>query len=241
MFIIAIVSIFLGEFIALLSTTFTLWPEMVLYPWLHNNSFLLYKDIINPYFPGLTWVLSVWTAIFGYNPSVFIFFTWIVIFLSQLFLVFLVRKLFNDKKVTILSLLICAFLSVIFETNGLWFDLAVALPLLLGFYSLLKKKYLLAGIFLAIGILIKQTVIWSLIGSALYIIVMTKETPPKKIKYLFYLLLPTSMLLFLLIVFFYLQGIIYDFLFWAVQLPFGSMQKTPGFVEFPTKRNTGRY
>lgn len=230
--------IFAFELVVFTLTQFTLWPEIVLYPWLNNNSFLLYKDIINPYFPLLTWILSLANKIFGYNLQVFIIFTWGYIFLSQVIFIYSVQKLFNNKKITALSLLIYAALSVIFEVNGLWFDLTVTLPLLLVFYTLLKKKYLLAGIFLGISLLIKQTVIWSIVGSIFYIVVTTlKLSLPKKIKNIFYLLFPILAFLLLLLLFFYRQGIFSDFLFWAVKLPFGILQKTPGFIELPTKRN----
>ena len=42
----------------LTNTKLTLWPEMVVYPYLLNKDFILYKDIINPYQPVLSYFLA---------------------------------------------------------------------------------------------------------------------------------------------------------------------------------------
>lgn len=226
--------IFGFELIVFLNTQFTLWPEMVLYPWLHNNGFLLYKDIGNPYFPLLTWILSAWTKIFGYGQESYIVFTWVFIFLSQLLFIFLVTKIFKEKSKVIFSFLIYSILLIVFEGNGLWFDLICTLPLIAVFYFLINKKYLLTGICLGVGLLIKQTVVWVIIGSLFYIII---TSGPRRVKNIFYLLLPIIIFLGFLGIIFYLQGIFSDFFFWTIKMAFGGMQSAPWFVELPTRRN----
>ena len=56
------------HFVLLINTRFTLWPEMVVYPYLVNNGFMLYRDIINPYPPFLSYSLAIFAKIFGYQP-----------------------------------------------------------------------------------------------------------------------------------------------------------------------------
>lgn len=226
--------IFSFELTIFLNTRFTLWPEMVLYPWLHNNGFLLYKDIGNPYFPLLTWILSAVTKFFGYNTNVFIIFTRVSIFLSQIVFLFVISKIFKEKSKVIFSFLIYSILLIVFEGNGLWFDLICTIPLILSFYFLINKKYLLVGICLGIGLLIKQTAVWVIIGSLFYIIT---TSGPRRVKNIFYLLLPIIMFLGLLGIIFYLQGTFSNFFFWTIKMAFGGMQSASGFVELPTRRN----
>lgn len=237
-FVVAVVLILAFELLIFAFSQFTLWPEIVLYPWLLNNGFLLYKDIINPYFPLLTWILSVITKIFGYDLHIFIYLTWGYIFISQIVFIFIIQKLFKDKKATIISLLICVILTIIFEGNGLWFDLAVTLPFLLAYYFSAKSRYLLIGVWLGVGLLIKQTVLWAIFGSLFYMFVSNENhLILKKIKNAAVFLFFIAALLAATAIIFYFQGIFSDFFFWAIKLPFGLMQKTPGFVELPTKRN----
>lgn len=230
LFVLWIVAIFMCEFAVFAFTRFTLWPEMVLYPWLHNNGFLLYKDIGNPYFPLLTWILSLITKFFGYQTHVFVAFTWGDIFLSQMVFLFVASKILIEKTKIIFSFLIYSALLVVFEGNGLWFDLICTVPLLLAFYFLINNKYFLAGMCLGVGLLIKQTVIWTILGSILFIDIKT-------FKRIICVLLPILILLVVTSLFFYLQGSFPDFFFWTIKLALGGMQSHPGFIELPTRRN----
>ncbi len=232
LFILWIAVIFMCEFAIFASTRFTLWPEMVLYPWFHNNGFLLYRDIGNPYFPLLTLILSLITKFFGYHTSVFITFTWGNIILSQMIFLFVASKILKEKIKVILSFLIYAALLVVFEGNGIWFDLICTTPLLLAFYSLINKKYLLAGFCFGIGLLIKQTVLWTTLGSIFFI-----AADRKIFKRIIDVLLPVLLLLAAISLLFYLQGTFPDFFFWTVKLALGGMQSRPGFIELPTRRN----
>ena len=244
MLIICLILILLVEFFISSHVQFTLWPEMVLYPWLHNNGFHLYRDIINPYFPMLTWILGGVTKIFGYDLKVFIYFTWGYILLTQIIFVAMTQKLFYSKKITIMAFLLYAALLTIFEGNSLWFDLFCTLPLLGAYYYLAKKenrqKYLIAGIFLGLGVLIKQTVIWTIIFLIIYqlILRLLKTLNTKKlIINTLSLISPIALMVIGTGLILYFQGIFKDFVFWSIKLPFGSLQKTSGFVEWPTRRN----
>lgn len=224
-----VIIIFLIELLIFNTTQFTLWPEMVMYPWLANHGFLLYRDIVNPYFPLLTWILTGVTKIFGYDTRVFIYFTWGYVFITQLFFIFLVQKLYKNLKLTLLAFLLYAVTLLTFEGNSLWFDLICSLPLLLSFYFLHQRKYLLAGLFLGVGFLIKQTVIWVIILNIFYLRKTIKNTAQ--------VVLPIFLLLLIISLYFFQQQIFADFYYWGIKMAFGGMQAHAEFLEWPTRRN----
>jgi hypothetical protein len=209
---------------------------MVLYPWLHNNGFLLYRDIGNPYFPLLTWVLSFWTKLFGYKPESYMAFTWGFIFISELLFIFITLKILKDKSKVLFAFFAYAALLIIFEGNGLWFDLICSLPLLLAFYFLINKKYIFVGICLGISLIIKQTTIWVILGSIFYVFIQ-RQGQQSGVKKIITMLIPIGIVLGIVTVFFYQQGTFPDFFYWTIKLAFGGMQSMPGFVELPTRRN----
>ena len=83
---------------------FTLWPEMVVYPYLLNNGFSLYKDLVNPYPPTLILILSALTKIVGYQPQIFQLFTWILIFITDIILYNVILKIIKIHYLSLISL-----------------------------------------------------------------------------------------------------------------------------------------
>src|SRR3989344_1391847 len=138
-----ILILLLVHLLMLINTQFTLWPEIVVYPYLINNDFLLYKDIINPYPPLLTWFLAFFTKIFEYVPSTYQILTWAVILIIDLSIYTITKKLFKRRSYQLTSTLFFIILSIPFGVNGLWFDL-VQTPLILWalyfFYEFLNSK-----------------------------------------------------------------------------------------------------
>lgn len=236
--------LFFGEWLLLSNTRFTLWPEMVLYPWLNNHGFQLYRDIINPYFPLLTRILAWLTKAFGYDLKVFLWFTWGYIFLAQVVFLVILKKTNLPNKTILFAFLINILLTFIFEGNGIWFDLFCQIPLLMVYYFLQKngmekegRDYIYAGFFLGMALLIKQTVVWTAIGLAIYIIATNTRNVKKIGKSLFFLFAPVGLLLITFSAFFYINQSFYDFFFWTLILPFGKLQQAPGFVRWPTLGN----
>jgi hypothetical protein len=222
---------FLTELVIFANTQFTLWPEMLMYPWLFNHGFLLYRDIVNPYFPLLTWILTLLTKIGGYSPNVYIAFTWGYILAAQIIFLIICMRIFKRKFEVFYAFLIYVLLFIAFEGNGLWFDLICMLPLLVAFYYLIQQKYFTVGLFLGLGLLIKQTVIWTIIGTIIFLI------SEKKYKKVPHILFPIVVLLSVMVLIFYEQGILPDFYYWTIKQAFGGMQTTPEFVQWPTRRN----
>lgn len=150
----------------LLNLRFTAWPEMFSYAYLKNNGFLLYKDIIHPYPPFLTLVLSYIYRVFGYNLIVLQTVSWLTILASSVLVFLINQKITKNENIALFTLGIYVLLQPFLEGNMLWFDIAIVLPILAGVFFALRwidkennqgLNIFLAGLFFGIASLIKQT------------------------------------------------------------------------------------
>lgn len=150
----------------LVNLQFTAWPEMFSYAYLRNNEFLLYKDIIHPYPPFLTLVLSYIYRVFGYDLIVLQTVAWLIILASGVLVFLISRKITKNENIAFFTLGIYVLLQPFLEGNMLWFDIAIVLPILVGAFFALrwvekegdqKLNIFLAGLFFGIASLIKQT------------------------------------------------------------------------------------
>lgn len=161
------VAILLGiHLFLLLNLRFTAWPEMFSYAYLKNNSFLLYKDIIHPYPPLLTVVLSYIYKLFGYDLIVLQTVSWLTILASGVLVFLISQKITKSENIALFTLGIYVLLQPFLEGNMLWFDIAIVLPVLAGAFFALRwidkeddqgLNIFLTGLFFGIASLIKQT------------------------------------------------------------------------------------
>src|SRR5216684_3579309 len=93
----------LVHLVLLFFTRFTLWPEMVVYPYLLNHGFLLYRDIINPYPPLLAYKLSFFASLFGYQPAPYQILTWLIILITDVAIFLAVAKVTKNSKIALLA------------------------------------------------------------------------------------------------------------------------------------------
>ena len=130
------------HFFLLFNLKFTAWPEMLSYPYLRNNGYLLYKDMIHPYPPVLTMALSIVFKLFGYKLIILKVFTWLVILANDILIFLIARKLTKKDVFALLSLGLYVLIQPFLEGNQLWFDLAIT-PFILAssflFYRFLNK------------------------------------------------------------------------------------------------------
>ncbi|KKR58851.1 MAG: hypothetical protein UU05_C0001G0027 [Candidatus Curtissbacteria bacterium GW2011_GWA1_40_47] len=229
------------HFVLLINTRFTLWPEMVVYPYLVNNGFMLYRDIINPYPPFLSYSLAIFAKIFGYQPLPYQILTWFLIIITDLLTFLLAQKIFT-KSTAYFSLIFFIILSIPFGVNGLWFDLVQTPLVLLSVYFFYKfmnnpksRKSLFFSVFsLTIAIFTKQQVIWlSLWFLAILIYKFGKKTKDIFIKNP-YIFAPFICMFLTLIIFFRQQGLTDDFLYWIFIFPFFKASRMPWYLLLPT-------
>src|SRR3990167_1975 len=242
-----ILVLLLAHLLFLINTQFAVWPEMVVYPYLLNNGFLLYRDIINPYPPSLTWFLAIFAKIFGYSPLAYQILTWIIILIIDLSIYIISQKVFKNKLFALSSVAFIAVLSIPFGVNGLWFDL-VQTPLILWalyfFYQFLNSKarsvpklnLFVSFLFLTIAFFIKQQVFW--VGLLFLILSLSKYkfNILKLIKNYYLAVLPFCVLLLFHIFYFTIQGTEKDFVFWVFYFPVFLASKTPGYILLPSAK-----
>jgi len=135
---------------------FTVWPEMLSYPYLFSNGFSLYGGMAYPYSPLLTAILAGWLSVFGFSVFALKIFTWLGIAATDIFVLLSLRELFDKAKAYFLLALFILAQSV-FDGNMMWFDNFLILPLSAAFYFFLKRKFYLLGAALAIATFTKQT------------------------------------------------------------------------------------
>jgi len=211
----------------LINLKFTAWPEMTSYAYLYNNGFTLYKDFILPYPPLLIWILASLYKLFGYNIWVLKLLSWTLSLTNSLLVYVVVKKITKKQTSALLSLASYIFLQPFLEGNMLWFDNVITTPLLVGLYFLLPKRNLfLAGFFLALAALTKQTAGIFILASAIYITWETKRT--SNLKHLFTAPFFLGWYLFAYII---LHASLSNFLTWTLWNPIINWSEFPGYVQ----------
>ena len=146
------------QFLLLLFTCFTAWPEMILWPYLILKGWLPYRDIAIAHTPLLLLDLTIFYKLFGLGVTQLKIFTWLYILATDLVFYWVVKKLLSGVK-ALVSLVMFVFLSLGFQINGLWFDLGLVLPAILIFYFLKTKKYFWVGVIWTVAFFTKQTAV----------------------------------------------------------------------------------
>ena len=205
---------------------FTAWPEMLSYPYLRNNGYLLYRDMIHPYPPVLTMALSIVYKLFGYRLIVVKVFTWLIILVNDV-LIFLVAKKLSKKNIfALISLSLYVFTQPFLEGNQLWFDLAIVPSVLLGMLFFLDKKYLISGFSLGVAILTKQTAGLFLVVSGLWLVIGERN-----FKKLLIFLTGPIILFLILVLRLITEDSLAGFFNWTLIYPFTWWSKFPGYVQ----------
>lgn len=224
----------------LINTTFTLWPEMVVYPYLLNNKFLLYRDIINPYTPLFIEFLGVFSRHFGYQPLPYQVLTWGTILLIDLLIFGTSLKITNSFKRAIFATLFFATFSIPLAINGLWFDLVQTPFIIISiflFYSYLQSKKIkslfFASVSISIAFFIKQQSVWLPLSFIVIILADKDQKITDKIKKILVLLYPFLFLFSFSLVRFGLIGILQDYGYWAFYFPFVKSSHLSGYILLP--------
>lgn len=232
--ILPLLSIIFIHIFILINLSFTVWPEMILYPWLLNHGSLLYKEIINPYFPLLPITLAQFFLIFSESILALKVFTYLIIICSDLAVYFGSFSIVKSYKKALFSVIVFIILQTSIGGNGLWFELFLT-PFLITSIILIYQKYnsnrliFLSGLLFCVAVLTKQNTILFL-----FPIIYWLSVNKLFLKILIFL----SPLISCLIIFWCFLinfNIVNDFLIWAIKLPL-SFTNQQGFVLLPNKR-----
>ena len=211
----------------LMNLQFTVWPEMLSYPYFLNKGFKLYSDFIVPYPPLLIFALSAGYSLLGVGPLFLKCLTWLMLSINDVIIFLIVLKLTKMTWKAALALLIYVSIQPLFEGNMMWFDIAIVTPLLLGlFFLVVKKNYFLSGFCFAIACLTKQTTVLFLLVAFVYL-VSKKNVVKTALRFL----VAPIVLFLLFFVYLIIKGNFGDFLNWNLFYPFVYWSRFPGYVQ----------
>ncbi len=231
--------ILLTQVLLLANWQFSDWPEMFSYAYLLNHSYQLYKDIINPYTPLLSFGLSFFFKFFPYSITSLKLATYLIILLIDLLLL-LTLKIIKAKNIFLFFSLFILW-QIILEGNGLWFDLVISPLALLIFLLLTKyqklpnaKNLVLIGLILGIMFLIKQTSL-IYIAPVIFLVLSNTQKFTQKLKNSLVLLSAWSIPVVFSLFYFYYQHNLSDYVYWAYIYPLRHL-KSSGFALIPTMK-----
>ncbi len=217
----------------LVVTQFTAWPEMISWPYLMGEGWLPYKDIAIAHTPLLFSILSLWYKFVGVGVSQLQVFTWGLIVSTTALVWYVSNNLFN-KKTAVVAVLSYPLLQILYEGNGLWFDLALAPLFLIIFYLVEKRKYISAGGVFGVAILTKQTSFWLAIPVAIRLFSLGSKKLADLEKRYVPLLFGVALSILTGIIFMYVSGVLGYFAHWAIEFGVFTLPRLSGQINLPT-------
>jgi len=185
------------------------YPELFIYPYLINHGLKPYSQILDQHFPGLMFLPLNFDNLGLTNEISARVWLIAIVLITHLFLFIISRKILkNDYKALLVNLLYLIW-QPFFEGWVLWIDNFLPLLVLPAFYFLYKKKFLVTGILLGLGIVFKQTLIPL---SLLVLIFVLWENKNQARRYLVGLCIPVIPML----LYFAAIGVLVDFWYWTV-------------------------
>lgn len=221
-------------------TQHTAWTEMLIYPYLLNNGFSLYKDLIAPYTPLFIWFLQMTEKFLGYTPAFSLGLTIILASVNTFLVRFVSSKLWKDNTLALSSASFYALWYFYFEGNGLWFDLAQT-PLILGsfyfLYSYLfksdKRSYLFWSFsLLAFSFFIKQSTSWIILISLVFLMIQKRKK--LKLSDFSFIIMPFIILFTVTSGVAHMMGVLKEYFEWAYGYTYLTFPFTPGHSDYPS-------
>jgi 4-amino-4-deoxy-L-arabinose transferase-like glycosyltransferase len=207
---------------------YTAWPEMLAWPYLMLQGWLPYKDIAIAHNPLMLLDLVIFFKLFGVGIIQLKIYTWILI-ATNTFLVYFVSKKFWNKKSAYLSSVLYVLLTIVFEGNGLWFDLVLTPFAILLYYFLRQKNYLWAGVIFALGFLTKQTFVYFALPVVSAMVHDIKNILPK----LRQIVIGSGIIFGVFAIVLYSLGILDDYYNWAIKFGILYLPNAVGQIYFP--------
>lgn len=187
------------------------YPELFVYPYLTNNGFKPYSQILDQHFPGLLFLPINFDNLGMNNEIIARIWSVGIIIIIHLLLFFIASKILKDERKALLVNILYLIWQPFFEGWVLWIDSLLPLLLLPAFYYFYKNKLFLSGLLLGIGIVFKQTLIPLCFLILIYCLWENKSL--NQIKRLL-----TGMLIPIVLIIIYLTGIgvLKDFWYWTI-------------------------
>lgn len=212
---------------------------MMVYPYLINNGFYLYKDLINPYPPSFIYFLSHFSKLFNYSIIGYQLLTWLMVIVTDVTVFILTQKIYKNYQAAFASVLFFIIFSISFGANQLWFDLIQTPFILFSVYHLYlftERKNLqhldLSLLFALCAFFIKQQSIWLILFIVILTVYKLKSLHffSKVNKTYAFIVLAVTIHLLIFLKFKTLPDLIY----WTIYFPFFKASSMPGYVSLPT-------
>ena len=197
------------------------YPELVIYPYLRSLGWLPYKQIIDQHFPGLMF-FPVNLNSLGFSDPFSLKVLLILVVLLQSTLIFRISRSW-------IAVALYSLWQPFFEGSQLWIDLFLPLFTLPAFIFFEKKKWFWSGLFLGLGVIVKQTLVPLVVFAAILIIWHYRgKSLPILASFGLATLIPAAVML----IYFGKLGILPDFWFWTFS--FNLSQYAKQGILFPT-------
>lgn len=230
-----LIGILVIHLVLLIVLKFTAWPEMSLWPYLITKGWLPYRDIAVAHTPLMLFDLSLFYKIFGTAILQLKIFTWILILFTDGLVFAVVRKIWNQKSAFLATIFFAVWM-LLFDGNGLWFDLYMGLLAFCSFYFAARKNWLWTGIFWALAFISKQTAVWFLIPLGLEMLRPFKVRPLKVVAQFVTGALSIFIPFILLLFAFHLLPSFWN---WAVKFGVFILPKAQGQIQLPDLKALG--
>lgn len=187
------------------------YPELFIYPYLTNHGLKPYAQILDQHFPGFLF-LPINFDNLGMNNEI-VARIWLIgiVITVQLLLFLIARSILKSGKKALLVNILYLVWQPFFEGWVLWIDNFLPLFLLPAAYFLKVRRFVLAGLFLGMGVVFKQTVIPLGLLTVIYIFWESRDFKIVR-EYILGLIFPISLMLLYLIY----KGVFSDFWYWTV-------------------------
>lgn len=224
------------------NTEFTAWVEMLVYPYLLNNGFLPYKDVVAPYTPLVLYFLQIFTQIFGYEPRNFQILTIILGWLNSFLIFWTIKKIWKHNLAAYFGACSYALWFFYFEGNGIWFELLLTPLIICFFYHSYKYLFkaqknsdlIISSLLLALIFFSKQSGIYFSIVFILWLLIFSRMNPKKILKPILFLVLSFSLVFTITSLVALLGNYLFDYWRWAFQFTFLEFPFSSGHKIYPT-------
>jgi hypothetical protein len=190
----------------------TIYPELIVYPYLTASGLLPYREILDQHFPGLLF-LPVNFHTLGVRDAAGFHVLLMVVAAAQSVLTYVVARRLAGATVALVAAAAYALWQPVLEGDQLWLDTFLPLFTLPALLLLLDARWLLAGLLLGAGVVFKQTLV-PLVAFAGLVILHERGLPGWRdvLRFAAGALLPSALML----IHFLRIGVLGDFWFWTV-------------------------
>src|SRR3989344_2671756 len=185
------------------------YPELFIYPYLTNQGLKPYAQILDQHFPGLMFLPINLDNLWMNDESSARLWLFGIVLITHLLLYFISKNILGKKRALLVNFLYLIW-QPFFEGWVLWIDNFLPLLLLPAFYFTLRKKFFLAGIFLGLGVVMKQSII-PLAGLVFLYVLFEKD-----FKGLLNFSIGGLIPIIFLFIFILKQGVLVDFWYWTI-------------------------